>query len=169
MPAPFEVIARLEGLAATFTNSGGNPPQSVATWVEACKAIMRSPLNRNRTTWDFVGTSIDLDETEETIESSAGTLFAVLGIKKTEDEAVIFSTYDAANPTVASTDLNDAGTLTASFIVTGASATTAVYGGAVYPHGIPHATAIVVAATELDEGTAIAVDSCQAFVLFTTD
>ena len=172
MPAPFEVIASLEGLAATFTHASGNLPQAVSDWVEACKTVMRNAVDRNKTDWDFVSTSIDLDETEEEIDTGAVTLYGVLGIVKAEAQDVIFSWYNVAtgtNPTVASTDLNDGGQLSGSFVVPSASASITAARGIVIPGGQVLSAGLKIAASERDEGTAIAADSCQAFVLWRTN
>ena len=171
MPALHEVIPRLEGMAATFTDANGNPTQAVADWVEACKAALRSPSLRSRTDFDFVSTSIDLDETEEEIDTGAATVIGILGIVTDEDESVTFSWYDVAtgtNPVVAGTDLNDGGQLAGSFIVRGATSSLTVYGGVVFPGGQSLANGLKIAVTELDEGTAIAANSCRAFVLWSS-
>lgn len=168
MPAAYEVMQRLDGFVATFTDANGNPPQAVAEWVEGCKIALRGS-SRNQTDWDFIGTSIDLDETEEEIDTGAATVYGILGIATDEDESVTFSWYDVAtgtNPTVAGTDLNDAGNLAGSFIVRGATASLTVYGGVVFPGGQSLANGLKIAVTELDEGTAIAANSCRAFVLW---
>lgn len=171
MPAAHEVIQRLEGLAATFTDSNGNPTQLVADWVESMKSVLRSPTVRNRTDIDVVGTTIDLDETEEEIDTGASTLFGVLGIVKGANDDMIFSWYNVAtgtDVTLSSGDLNDGGVLAGSFVVRNASATATNYGGVVFPGGQVCATGLKIGMSERDEGSTGANEG-QAFVVWATN
>lgn len=170
MPALHEVIPRLEGMAATFTDSLGNPNQAVAEWVECVKVALRSASIRGRTDFDVVGTTIDLDETEEEIDTGAATLIGILGIAKGSNDDVIISWYNVATGTdavVASTDLNDAGQLGGSFVVRNASATATTYAGIVCPGGHALSAGLKVAASERDEGT-LGANEAQAFVVWSS-
>lgn len=172
MPAPISVIPRLEGIVSSIPSDApeNRAGQFVAAWVEMCKMIMRLPGNESLTDWDLFASTIDLDETEETIDASAATLYAVLA-RSIETEDIIISTYNAANPTLASTDLNDGGNLSTSFFIedaASAAAADAVYAAAVWPHGIAHATALTIGASERDEGTAVAANAVRVWVLYRT-
>lgn len=50
MPAPYEVIPRMEGTIGSL--AGGQ--QSLAEWVKMAKIIMLSARNKDQTDWDFL-------------------------------------------------------------------------------------------------------------------
>ena len=164
MSSAKSVCDRLEGFLGSVTNTYGSPDQFVAEWIKFAKMVVMAPGNRDKEDWNFKGTTAALSATEQAIEASAGTLYGVLGVVLTEAEDVTFSTYNAANPTVAGTDLNDGGNLSSSFVVRADSATVTKYGGWVSPGGVYHDTYITVAATQRDEGAIAGTN--QAYVLY---
>lgn len=65
------VIARMEGMIGTMPTTTFSS-QRLSTWVEACKAVMRSDGLRDKTDWDF---SV-ADPVIKTISSTSGVIYA---------------------------------------------------------------------------------------------
>ena len=105
------------------------------------------------------------DSTEQTVSSGQCRVTAVEVMRNISQANEVYLTFwDASNPTVAGTDLNDGGNLSSSFVVRADSATVTKYGGALFPQGIYHDTYITVAATQRDEGAIAGTN--QAYVLY---
>lgn len=167
MPSPMTIIPRLEGMLSGFSATYNQPDTAVAQFVEMCKMIMRMPANRDLTDWELFISTGSLTETEEAVYAAAATLYGVLGMCDGSNDDYIFSTYNAANPTVASTDLNDGGNLSSSFVVRNASASATNFGSVVLPGGLAHDTYLTIAASERDEGSVTA-STAKAWVLYRT-
>ena len=78
MPAPHEIIPRLEGFNGYIAASTDQDSQFAYNWVEDCKRIMRQTSLRGLTTWEFVTTDSVIDTAVDQISTSASTLYAVM-------------------------------------------------------------------------------------------
>jgi hypothetical protein len=58
MPLPETLIPTMEGTVGSL--AGGKQP--ISTWLQACKAVMKSGRNRNNDHWEF-SSFLDIDET----------------------------------------------------------------------------------------------------------
>ncbi len=162
-----QTIAKMEGLIGTLTDTEGSPDQGVAAWLEGAKSIMRQKDIREKEDWDFIGSSADLDESEDTIEASAGTLYGALGMVFNAGQDYTFATYNHGTPTPAAADWNDGGNMSAAWVVRNSDAAITTYGGVLFPGGIAHDTYITIGAAERDEGAGSLV-ACRAWCLIRT-
>ena len=164
MPAPHEVIPRLEGMVSTMAASA---PQAVGEWIKQCKAILRLVGNRDYTDWDFAA-SPDVDESGNVIRNGASTLYAVLVETVSADTELdwVDVSNENGNTFDGTAALDNADSVVFRMPASGAAGTQ-TYQSWINPGGLVCGTGITVAADGQD-GTNPATDDLRAWVLYRT-
>lgn len=172
MASVHDVICRMEGMVSTLAT--GVASQGVGTWIEACKAVMRSPNLREQTDWEFKMVP-DIDETSaagDTAPETGCTLYGLLVGQKSADASEDYiALCDDADGTIAAFAHTDSRFTDIPkiqlWLLAATTDGTEEYHGVVIPTGLVFTNYMSFAA-EGEDGTNPATDDLRAWALYRT-
>jgi len=171
MPAPHEILARLEGLNGFITAATSVDTQVAFDWIEDCKRIIkRGAANRSSTNWEFAYLN-DIDEDTDVIADGAATLYGLLfdfgDVSTMEDGRFIIRNVTSAFAYDATAALATTDRLS---LWIPANAVTAVseYHAYTFGTGIPFSVGMT-AGCEDEDGSSYGAEALGAWFLYTDD
>lgn len=162
MASIHSVITRMEGMVATMPNTT-YAYQSVNTWVEGAKAIMRSTDNRDATNWNFLAVDAFVHTAGNAL-TGAGTLYGVL-VATADDQANWICINDNTTNTFDGSAALDNEDLLALQVPAATTTGTESLHGFLFSMGVAFATGISIGADGLD-GTNPGAGDMRAWLLF---
>ena len=141
MPSPEIVLTQMEQTVSRLAGA----KQSVSDWLSACRTVMLSGVNKNRTTWQFVHDASVVTATSSVLASTCTVYGLLIGNVETRGECNFFYMTDiaAGNAVGTETDTDDWFLYQ---IPAAAAATTEEFHPFVFPGGITFAAGLDVLA-----------------------
>lgn len=171
MPLPNTLIPTMEGTVGSI--AGGK--QSISTWLQACKAIMKTGRNRNNDHWEF-SSFLDIDETSAAPTASSiaagATIYGILvgqnSADASEDILAICEDNDGAIAAFSAADTLAANTNKIALTIPAAAVDgTEDLTGYLFMPGVTFTTFAAIVADGQD-GTNPATDDIRVWILYTS-